>query len=408
MSASNRAIEKLNRVQMLAIVAAVVGLVGLGAAFATTGASAHRGFYEAYLIGWMLAAGLSIASLGLLMLHHMVGGNWGFVSRRLFEAGAMLLPLMLILFIPIALNTMAGDASIYEWAHHATGAIVAKKIGYLNPPFWIARIIFYFLVWTVMAFLLNKYSMDLDRTGDVSIIHRFKVVSGPGILIFVLILTFFSIDTLMSLEPEWYSSIFGILLMVSQVLSCLSLVVIFLNMLRDEEPFAGVMIARRFHDLGNLLLCFVMLWTYFSFSQYLISWSGNLPDEAVWYKHRFDGGWSNIIYAIAVGHFALPFLLLLSRQIKKNSSYLALVGAWIIFMRFVDLYWLVSPTPVFGHAKLADHTLSPLFDIAGALAFLGIWLAAFVWRLKSRPLMPVFMSHMEHPRPIDQEALNHG
>jgi len=404
------ALRILSRVQGAAVVLALVGIVGTVAGYFVVAGQGHPNqFFGAYLVGWMTWTGMSLGCLGVLMLHHMSGGNWGYVTRRFWEAGAMLVPVMGLLFIPIAINLASGHG-IYEWAHPGAteNRIIRDKAPYLNVNFFLLRMVVTFVVFTGMAVLLNKFSADIDRTSDARIVTKFKIVSGPGLVIYFLLMTLFGVDTIMSLEPEWYSSIFGLLMVISMALGAFCLVAIFLHLLRNEEPFKAVMIPKRFHEHGTLMLALTLLFAYMAFSQYLISWSGNLPEEAKWYLHRIEGGWGVLAWAIVLLHFAFPYLLLLQRRLKKNSATLVGISLLLIVMRWVDNAWLVFPTPVFEAPTLAQ-AINPLWiSIAATLGLGGVWLFLFVLRLKTRPLLPRYMSHLEHPQPFEAEVLNHG
>jgi hypothetical protein len=362
-------------------------------------------FFEAYLIAFMFWAGISVGCLGILMLHHMVGGSWGYVIRRLLEAGATLMPFVGLLFLPIAWNVFSHH-SIYEWTHHdfvAEHEIVREKVGYLNAPFFVGRVIGYFVVWSAMAFALNGWSTQLDATWDRKFVHRFKKLSGPGLVLYSLLVTFLGVDLVMSLVPEWTSSIFGLLTMVGQALSAFCLCVVVAHSLEQRGALVDVMKRERYHDLGNLILAFTLLWSYMSFSQYLISWSGNLPEEAYWYNLHLEGGWAGFAIALMTFHFGVPFLVLLSRHIKKRGPLLTRVALGLLAMHFVDLTWNISPTPVFGH----ETVYVPVLAIAMTIGIGGVWLALFAGRLRGRSLVPLYPSHSDEV-PSREEVLHHG
>jgi hypothetical protein len=384
----------LNRLQGIAVVVAVIGIVA-----AAIGAFTNlEQFFHSYHVAFVLWTGVAAGCLGILMLHHMVGGGWGYVTRRFLESGAMMLPFMFVLSLPI----LFGVHHIFEWSHEdvvRTNEIVRAKTPYLNTTFFVGRTILYFLIWTVLAFLLDRQSTALDRNPDPTR-ARFKIVSGPGILIHALVVTFYSIDFIMSLEPEWFSSIFGLLTIVSQSLAALALCILMLNYLRDKGPFRVEATTQRFHDLGNLSLAHVMLWAYMAFSQYLISWSGNLPEEAKWYLNRLEGGWRPLAVGLVIFHFFLPFFLLLSRQTKRRAAVLAGVAVLILLARLADIIWLVEPA--FNKARVHISWM----DIVLPIGMGGIWMTAFVWYLKRRAIVPAFKSHVE--RVQGEEALSHG
>ncbi len=340
-----------------------------------------RQFLQSYLIGWTFWTGIAVGSLALLMLQHLTGGGWGLVIRRVLEASTRTLPLMAVLFVPVIL----GAHTIYhEWTDHEEVAhhpAVQFKTPYLNVPFFTVRAIVYFGIWIGLAFFLNKWSLAQDRTADNRYTKNMRVLSGPGMVILIFAVTFASIDWYMSLEPEWFSTIYGLIYVAAWSLSALAFVIAVLANLSREEPMRRIVAPLHFHDLGKLLLALVMLWAYFAFSQYLIVWSGNLPEEITYYLARTYGAWGVIIVLIAILHFAAPFLFLLSRNLKRRPGTLALIALLIIVMRMVDLDWLLAPA-------FRDHRWIWL-DAIALLGFGGLWLAFFIWQLGRRPLIPI-------------------
>jgi len=340
-----------------------------------------RQFFQAYLIGWTFWTGITVGSLALLMLQHLTGGGWGLVIRRSLEAATRTLPLMAVLFIPV----LIGAHSIYhEWADHEEAAkheVVQFKTPYLNLPFFTVRALIYFAIWFTLAFFLNKWSLAQDRTADNRYTKNMRLLSGPGMVVLIFSVTFASIDWYMSIEPEWFSTIYGFIFVAAWSLSALAFVIAVMARLSGEEPMKRIAAPLHFHDLGKLLLALVMLWAYFAFSQYLIIWSGNLPEEITWYLRRMHGGWGAVIVTIAILHFAAPFLFLLSRGIKRNPGRLVLIAVLVLVMRSVDLLWMLGPA--------FDHRMWILMDAAALLGFGGLWLTFFTWQLGKRPLIPV-------------------
>jgi hypothetical protein len=362
--------------------AMIVGIIGL-AASAIGAVTNLDQFVHSWLIGFLFCLGLSIGSLGLLMLQHLSGGQWGLVGRRVFEAGSRTLPFVALLFIPIALRLPV----LFEWARPeaAENAVIHAKAGYLNPTFFIVRAVIYFAFWLVLVTLLNRWSADQDRGRGTTPADsvRFRTVSAPGLLFLVITVTFASVDWIMSLDPEWFSTIFGLLTVVGWGLTTFALTIIVLSMLERSGAATDILKPRHFHDLGKLMLAFVMLWAYLSFSQFLIIWAGNLPEEIPWYVRRTTGSWGYVAIALVVGHFAIPFILLLSQDLKKRSALLASVAMFIIFMRLVDVIWLVEP-------EFRPGTAFPFhwMDFAVPLGLLGAWLFFFTRNLRSRALLP--------------------
>jgi len=338
-------------------------------------------FFHSYLYAFLFWLGITLGSVAVLMLHHLVGGLWGFVIQRVLETAARLLPLMALLFIPIVL----GLPLLYEWTHGEAGEIAAlkHKSAYLNVPFFLVRAVVYFAIWTLLAYLLARWSRRVDETGNSALVTKMERLSGPGLVIYGVTMTFAAVDWVMSLEPEWYSTIFGMAFLVGQGLSALCFAVIVTWSLADRKPLADVVTRKQFHDLGNLLLAFVMLWAYIAFSQFLIIWSGNIPEEAVWYQHRLHGGWEWVALILITLHFGVPFLVLLQSRAKKRAGILSKIAIGLLMLRLVDLYWIVAPSL---HTEgLSLHWL----DVVTPAAIGGVWLAAFAWQLKSTALLPV-------------------
>jgi len=339
-------------------------------------------FFRAYLSAYIFWIGIPVGALALLMLHHLVGGRWGFMIQRVLEAAIQTLPLMALLFIPL----LFGLADLYPWAQTevvAADPLLQQKAAYLNIPFFIARAVTYFAVWIVLGRLLVTWSLRQDRTADDALTLRLQRLSGPGLVLYGLTVTFAAIDWMMSLEPKWYSTIFGMIFMVSFGLAALALAILATRFLESQKPLAQVISPDRWHDLGNLLLALVMFWAYLQFSQFLLIWSENLAEEIPWYLHRIGGGWEWVALALILFLFALPFILLLSRTTKRSARMLSQVAAAILFMHWLDILWIVAPS--FYPALFHLHWL----DIVAPVGIGGLWLAAFIGYLKARSLLPL-------------------
>lgn len=370
----------LNRVQRGALIA---GVVSLGICAAGAVASPAQ-FFRSYLVAYMFFFGIGMGSMAILMIHHITGGAWGAVIRRLLESGTRTLPLMVVLFLPL----LFGMHDLYEWTHVdvvAHNPALQHKALYLNIPFFLVRAAFYFVVWLLLMRYLNRWSLEQDATLDAAPAERMELLSRGGLVLIGLTMSFAAVDWLMSIEPEWFSTIYGILVMGGQVLSAMAFVIPLAALLSADEngPLAQVISKDQFHDLGKLLLAFVMLWTYFALSQFLIIWSANLPEEIPWYLKRLHGGWQWLGISIIVCHFILPFVLLLSRDIKRRAGTLAIVAVIVIAARFADLFWMV--TPAFYPAGITVHWM----DLLTAVGVGGIWLWFFVWQLKGRSLVAI-------------------
>ena len=353
-------------------------------------------FVRSLLPTYMWLLSITLGSLALAMVHQVSGGAWGVVIRRILGAASRTLPLLTVLFLPIALGLRA----LYPWADPAQvadDAILQWKQPYLNVPFFLLRAAIYFTVWNGIAFFLNKWSLEQDATGDPTTARRMQKLSAAGLLAYGLTITFASFDWLMSLEPHWFSTIYGVLLMGGQALSAMAFAIIVLSLLVRRAPFDELIRRDHFHDLGNLMMGFTMLWTYFGFSQYLITWAANIPEETEWYLHRTAHGWQFLALVIIVFHFAVPFLVLLHRAIKRNAAMVSKVALLIIVMRLLDLYWLSAPAFAHGGAPHV-HWL----DIALPIALGLVWLGVFVYQLRGRALLPLhdpeFSEALKHVR----------
>jgi hypothetical protein len=342
----------------------------------------RRQFFHSYLFAFSFWSGIAIGSLAMLMLQHLTGGGWGLVIRRVLEASTRTLPLVLILFVPILL----GAHSIYSWTDPqelAKHPVLIEKAKYLNLSFFTARAAIYFAIWLAFMFFLNRWSLLQDRTADRLWTKRMRVLSGPGMVMFVFTVTFASIDWFMSLDPLWSSTIYGFIFVASWALSALAFTIAVMAALSKHEPMNNVVAQLHFHDLGKLLLALVMLWTYFAFSQFLIIWSGNLPEEIGWYLPRIHGAWGGIALAVVILHFAFPFLFLLSRSFKRNAGKLVIVAILILVMRLVDLFWMLGPTFTGEHFHLS------WMDLVAPIGMGGLWLAFFARELSRRALIPI-------------------
>ncbi|MDR3701953.1 MAG: hypothetical protein P4L56_20050 [Candidatus Sulfopaludibacter sp.] len=351
-------------------------------------------FFRSYLWSYVLFLGVSLGCLAWLMMQYLTGGAWGVVIRRPAEAAARTLPLLALLFIPIVI----GVPTLYSWSHAnivAADPVLQHKSMYLNFPFFLGRAVFYFLGWLFCSWYLNRWSENEDRTASPVAHQKMAALAGPGVLFWGVSVTFMSIDWVMSLEPHWFSTMYGLLFIAGQGLSSMAFLIALLVLLSQYEPMSRILTHRHLHDLGKLLLAAVMVWAYFSFSQFLIIWTGNLPEEIPFYLRRLTGGWWWLALLLVVGHFALPFALLLSRDLKRNFKLISRIAIFILFMRAVDIYWQAAPDTTNG-------VFAPSWmDLTAFIGIGGIWLAYFLTNLAQRPLMPLHDPHLE-------EALEHG
>ncbi|HLH45108.1 MAG TPA: hypothetical protein VKV74_19115 [Bryobacteraceae bacterium] len=349
-------------------------------------------FFHSYLCGFLFWWGLALGAMALVMLQYLTGGAWGVVTRRPLEAAVRTLPWLALLFAPVA----AGMPYLYHWAHPelvARDPVLLHRSGYMNPPFFLIRAAIYFAVWIWWSHLLNKWSWEEDQRGDQSV--RLARLSAPGLVLYVFTVTFAAIDWAQSLEDRWFSTMWGFLFVAQQGITVVCFAILCSLALARWEPMAAALPPRRFHDLGKLLLVFVMLWAYFAFSQLLIVWSGNLSGEIPWFLPRIGTTWGWLGGALIVFQFIVPFLLLLSRPLKRNAVALASVAILLLAMRWVDLFWIVMPSahPTGFHFHWLNLTLPAAIG--------GFWLAIFLRTLPLRPLLPLGAPELE-------EALEHA
>ncbi len=367
----------LSKLERPALLVGAAGLLLCGLGWGTDPTQ----FFHSYLFAYVFWSGIALGCFAILMLQHVTGGEWGAVIRRLLESATGTLPLVALLFVPLVF----GLGRLYEWARPEAVAhegIRQFKSTYLNVPFFLGRTVVYFAVWLTVARLLNNWSIDQDRSPDPAPGRRMELLSRGGLVLYGLTVTFAAVDWAMSLEPHWFSTIYGVMFMGGQAVSAFAFIIAVAAVLADRGPLGEVISAKQFHDLGNLLLTFVMLWAYFAFAQYLIIWSGNLKEEISWYLHRQQGGWSALALAVILFHFCVPFVLLLSRGVKRSVRVLMTVALGLLAIHGIDVFWLI--TPAFSNS-VSIHWL----DVAAAVGLGGVWIGAFIWQLKKRPLLPL-------------------
>ena len=344
-------------------------------------------FYRAYLLGFMCWLGVALGSMAIVMIRHLTGGGWGTVIRRILGAAMRTLPLLAVLFIPVIL----GIRRLYIWAQplaniedkHLREHLEQITQTYLTVNGFIIRAVFYFAVWNILSFLLSKWSKETDRPNAPDNSGRFKAVSGPGLILYGFTISFAAIDWVMSLDPSWISTIFGLIILIGQVLSAMCFAIVVERILFDYKPMSELLKPDFVHDHGKWMLAFIMVWAYFNFSQWLIIWAGNLPAEITFYLRRLSGGWGTIGLILVLFHFAIPFATLLSRSFKRNIRTLVWVAAWLMLMRYVDLFWIIEP----NFSKTLTVTIA---DVVVPIAIGGIWLWYFFRNLAALPLLPVY------------------
>ena len=383
----NPPVAAIDATRSRVLIAAAIGLVGCAIGFVVE----PDHFFRAWLVAFLLVFSIALGSTALMMIQHLSGGAWG-IFRRIFEASSRTIPLLALLFVPVAL----GIGHLYPWANAdlvATDEVLKHRAPYLNTTFWMARAVFYFGGLWLLSAVLNSLSARQDA-GDVSVNTRLQRVSGAGLVFYALAVTFAGVDWIMALNPHWYSTLFGFLMMGGQGLAALSFTIIVSRYLFDSEPLSSLLKPYHFHDLGKLLFAFVMLWAYFNFSQYLLTFAANLVEEAPYMITRTTHGWQILALFLVVFHFVVPWLLLLSRDRKRTPSRLVMVAGWILVMRFLDIFMLVSPefasTGQNLHLMQGEHTSVFFFhwlDVAAPVGVGGLWLWMFLTQLRQRPLL---------------------
>jgi hypothetical protein len=344
-------------------------------------------FYRAYLLGFMLWLGVALGSMAILMIRHLTGGGWGMVIRRILGAAMRTVPLLAVLFIPVIL----GIHKLYIWAQpldqiadkHLREHLEDITKTYLTTNGFIGRAIFYFAIWNLLSFLLTKWSKETDHPGSPDHTGRFKAIAGPGLILYGFTISFAAIDWVMSLDPSWISTIFGLVVLIGQVLSAMCFAVVVERILFNYTPMSEMLKPDFVHDHGKWMLAFTMVWAYFNFSQWLIIWAGNLPSEITFYMTRLHGGWASIGLMLVIFGFAVPFAILLSRPFKRDIRKLVWLAVWMLLIRYVDMFWIIEP----NFSKTLSVTLA---DIVVPIAIGGFWLSYFFYNLRALPLLPAY------------------
>jgi len=364
------------------IVGVIFTIAAVGLAF-----TQPEQFFRGYLLAFMCWLGVTLGSMAILMLRHLTKGAWGMVIRRILGAAMRCVPLMTLLFVPI----LFGIPKLYIWARPLDG-IADKHLrehleqitqSYLSVHGFIIRAVIYFAIWNLLSFLLTKWSEEQDRPSARDNTGRFKALSGPGLILYGFTISFAAIDWVMSLDPSWISTIYGLLVLIGEVLAALCFAVVIERILFRYRPMSELLKPDHVQDHGKLMLAFVMVWAYFSFSQWLIIWAGNLPEEITWYMTRLNGGWGAVGLFLVIFNFVVPFVLLLSRPFKRDVTQLVWLAVWLLLMRYLDLFWMIEP----NFSKTFTVTLA---DAVVPVAMGGLWLAYFFRNLASIPLVPAY------------------
>jgi len=369
----------VDRIKIISLGVGVLGLAGCVAGWILAPAD----FFVAYLFGHFFFLGLSLGSLGFLMIHHLTGGYWGYSVRRFLEAAIGNLPLLALLLVPI----FFGLTYLYPWKNPsvvASDEILRHKQIYLNTTGYVIRSVVMFVIWIVMARLLLKWSAEQDATTSVEPTRKMRSLSGPGLVIYPVTMTFAAVDWLMSLEKDWYSTMFAVMICIGQMLSALAFVILLLSAaVRSRQLGPIISTEETLHKIGNLLLAFTMLWAYLEFGQLLIVWSGNLPHEISWYLHRVADGWRWVCVFLFLFNFFIPFFLLLMRPVKRRVSVLASVAGCILIAHIADVWWTIAPS------LHPQHFYFTWWAVVTFVGIGGIWLAAFLRNLGAKPVVPL-------------------
>ncbi len=391
----------MGRIRVIALAAIVIGVVL--SVIGLMGGNPGQ-FYQSYLFAYVFWVGLPLGSFGVMMLHNLVGGGWGWGIKRVLESSAKTIIVMAVLFIPIWMAMSSN--SLFEWSNEAVrkaDAVLAAKELYLNPTSWTARAVLYFVFWVAAAFGMVKMQRKREVPGEPIYTGRLQTTSALLLVGYFLLTTFAAFDWVMSLQPHWYSTIFGMIVIVGQVLSTFAFSTIMLIFLaRRDSRLSSRLVPLNFHDLGNLMFAFTIFWAYVSFSQFLIMWSANIPEEVPWYTYRLEGGYGVIAGILLIFHFFLPFFVLLNRGVKRNPAILGKVAIYVLIVRLIETYWLVRPSIDHGNCSFN------IADIGTVLGIGGIWGFTFLYffnrGIQNRAIMPV-----NAPAPVGGEVIEqHG
>ncbi len=365
--------------------ALIAGIIGIVIAAIGYFVDAEQ-FFHSYLTAYAFWASIGLGGLFLTLLHHLVGAEWSIVLRRITESLMMALPIMLILFIPVIL----GGHHLYEWTHSevvAKDEILHAKSGYLNMPFFIIRTVVYFVIWFIFGQILYKMSLNQDN-GDQTKNHRMRQISAPGMILFALTITYAAYDWMMSLQPHWFSTIFGLWYFGGTLLTTLAFLVVFGLYLRGKGVLAETITVEHYHDLGKLQFAFTIFWAYISFSQFFLIWYANIPEETIFYLRRWEGSWMYVSLGLLLFHLIIPFLVLIPRANKRNFSIMKWIAIWLMAMHWVDLYWNIFPSHSESFAK--GVSWGGLWVDAACMLGLGGLFLWFMWtKFSAKPLIPV-------------------
>lgn len=360
-----------------ALIAGVVGLAASAAGYFLD----SKQFFHSYLVAYVFWTSIGLGGLFFTLLNHLVGAEWSIVLRRISETIMVTLPVMIIFFIPL----IFGFHDLYHWSHKEVvdaDPILKAKAGYLNEPFFIIRTVVYFTIWFIFGRMLYSMSIKQD-SGDQSNNDRMRRISAPGMILFAFTCTYAAFDWLMSLQPHWFSTIFGVWYFAGGLLASLAFINLFAQILRKKNVLDNQITIEHYHDIGKLKFAFTIFWAYIAFSQFFLIWYANIPEETIFYLHRWEGSWQYVSLLLIFGHLMLPFLWLIPRATKRSLPAMAFIGVWLLLMHWVDMYWSVFP-------NLHEHGFElSWMDLTTMVGVGGIFLWALWTRLASNALIPV-------------------
>jgi hypothetical protein len=367
-----------NRIPVVGAVCALLGIV----ACVILGVANPKQFFFSWLVSFLFFLSLALGALFFVLIQYAAQGGWGIVLRRIGETTFATIPVIAALFLPVLL----GLHDLYEWSHAeavANDALLRWKAPYLNVPFFLIRAALYFGIWSFIALLYYRGSRGQDVTGDPGVSARLRRLAGPGIIVLALTQTFASVDWIMSLTPHWYSTMFGVYFFAGSFIGFIALLSVVAAAMLRAGLLHAVISAEHLHDVGKLLFAFTVFWTYIAFSQFFLMWYANLPEETIWYRARMEGSWMTVSLFLMAGHFVAPFFYLMGRTVKRKGTTLAVGGAWLLAMHFVDLYWQVMPT-------LHPEGVRPsALDVAAFFAIGGCFVSAAGWLMRRQALVPL-------------------
>jgi hypothetical protein len=366
----------------LPLAGSAVSIVGLLLCLALGRGEAAKQLYFSWLVAFVFFFSIAIGCLYFLLIHQATQAGWGVVVRRFAENAAATLPLFAILFLPIAF----GLRELYPWARQElvdVDHLLQHKKPYLNASFFFIRAAVAFLVWSGLAWWFLGMSRGQDERPDPSVSARMRRWSAPALIPLALLHTLTSFDWLMSLDPHWYSTIFGVYVFSGSFMAAFAFLALVVIGLQKTGLLRETVTTEHFHDLGKLLFAFTVFWAYIGFSQFFLIWYGNIPEETIWFRHRMHGSWTAVSLLLAIGHFGIPFFFLMPRSVKRNPRLLAIGAGWMLLMHLVDVHWIVMPS-------LHDHGVGlSVLDLAALLAVGGAFVAAFGALLRRHALVPL-------------------